>query len=200
MADLIAGMALATMMSRFIPALLVLVVMYGILGYSHALGDNKFVHALLSVCVAVLFLYSTKTTDMVAFIVPWFTVLFIFIIFILLAFKTMGVSDDIILKTMGEYKGITWWILILAIIIGLVSLSNVLGQGFLEKQPGYTPNTDGTYTSPSGEIVQSTGGSTTSSDFGSNLTNTIFHPTILGFLLVGFIASFSVYFMTRMPR
>ena len=210
MADLISGLSIVQGLGRLIPALLVLFVVYAILSFTQALGKNHFVQAIVALCVAALFLVSAKATSLISFMTPWFVVLFIFIIFILIAFKSMGVSDVQILSAMNNHRSIVIWIISLSALIGVLGLANVYGQGLLGKQPGYedyTQNPDGTFTSPDGEIIQSipvssaqaTSGSGTS-DFSTNLTRTLFHPKILGFMAMGVIALFSIYFMTRMPR
>lgn len=202
MADIISGLTIVSGVSRFIPALLVLFVVYGLLSLTKAIGDNKFIHALIAFCIAAIFLVSEGATKVVSFMAPWFVILFIFIIFILIAFKTMGVSDASILKVMGEYRSIVFWIISLAAVIAVLALANVYGQGLLNVQPGYedyVQNSDGTYTTPEGEIVAQPPG-VASPSFSTNLTRTIFHPQILGFMLIGLIGVFSVYMMTRMPR
>jgi hypothetical protein len=40
-------------------------------------------------------------------------------------------------------------------------------------------------------------GEVASTNYQTNLTSTLFHPTILGFALIGLIATFTVMFMTR---
>jgi hypothetical protein len=198
MADLFAGMSISQHFYRFIPALLVLILVYALLDFTKALGKNQFVHALIAFCVAILFYFSDKATQVVSFMAPWFVVLFFFIIFVLIAFKAMGVSDSSILSAMANYKAIVWWVIAVAIIIAIIALSNVFGQDFLSGSPSYTANADGTYTAPDGTIVEKLpAGSVASSNFNTNLTSTIFHPAILGFALIGLISSFSVYFMTR---
>jgi hypothetical protein len=208
MADLISGFSLLDHIARFIPALFVLVILYGILGFTQTLGNNKFVHALIAFCVAILFLVSSQATRVISIMAPWFTVMFIFIIFILVAFKTMGVTDGQIMNVMKGHTSVVWWIIAIAIIIGIVSMGDVFGQRLLTQQPGYedaVQNADGTYTLPSGEIIEEIPTTNTQtnnvagSSFHSNVALTIFHPKILGLMLVGLIASFSVYFMTRMP-
>jgi hypothetical protein len=204
MADLFSGLTLATGLARFVPAVLVLIILYGILGFTKALGDNKFVHAMISFCVALLALVSYRASEVIAILTPWFVILFIFIIFVLIAFKSMGVSDSQILSAMGEYKAIVWWVVAVSLIIGVISLTNVFGQTMLEQQSGfeegYIENVDGTYTLSDGRIVNApTGGlSSATSNFRNNATRTIFHPRVLGFALIGIISAFTIFFMTRL--
>jgi len=111
----------------------------------------------------------------------------------------MGVSDHQILEVMKNYKGVTWTVLIVALIIGIISLGNVLGQGLLEQQPGYyTQNPDGTYTTSGGVVVSEIPpGGVASTSYQGNFTRTLFNPKILSFALLGLIATFTVYFMTK---
>lgn len=198
MADLIAGLDLVTAASRFIPALFVLIIVFAILSFTKAIGENQFVQAIVALCVAVLFLLSGKASAVIAEMVPWFVVLFVFIIFILIAFKAMGVSDSDIMSAMTNHRAIIMWVIAFSVLIGALALGNVFGQSFLEQQPGYSSyqaNPDGTFTTPDGTIVDAP--PATSADFHSNLTRTIFHPTILGFALLTLIATFTIYFMTK---
>jgi len=200
MADLIAGLTLVEGFSRFVPALLVLLLLFAILQYTGALGKNLFVDVLVSLCVAVLVMISPKASYVLSFMAPWFVVLIFFIIFMLIAFKAMGVSDGQIMVAMSNYRGIAWTIIFIAIGIAAVGLGNAIGQQLLEGGGSsgdvYIPNQDGTYTAPDGSVVRDlpTGAST---DFQNNLTSTLFHPTILGFALIGLIGAFTVFFMTR---
>lgn len=199
MADLIAGLTLVEGLSRFIPALLVLLLMYGILQFTGALGRKPFIDVLISLCVAIMVLISNKVSSAISFMAPWFVVLFFFLIFVLIAFKAMGVQDSAIMGVLKEYKGISWIIVFIAIIIAAVGLGNVVGQQLLDEQPGYVQNSDGSFTSPNGVVVNQVpeGAVMAQTDFQSNLTTTLFHPQILGFALIGLIAAFTVHFMTK---
>ncbi len=198
MADLLSGIVLVEGLSRFMPALLVLLLLFAILEYTHALGKNTFVNVFIALCASVLVLISPQVSGMLSFMTPWFMVLFFFIIFVLIGFKSMGVSDAQIMSVMSEYRGISWILIFIAIVIVAVGLGNVFGQDLLEEQPGYSQNLDGTYTTPEGEVINDLPpGAIPKSDYQSNLTKTLFHPTILGFALIGLIATFTVLFMTR---
>ena len=205
MTDFLSNFALMGVISRFIPALLVLIVIYGILSYTKILGQNTFIHSLIALFIAILFLVSDKTSQIVSFMAPWFTVLFIFIIFILIAFKTMGISDGQIMAVIGEYKAIVWWVISIAVIIGLVALSNVFGQSFLAQQTSTNNEIGNNFNNNIGDdLVNQNSFSNSpntnniqSNNFNTNLTKTIFNPKILGFVLISLIASFSLYFMTK---
>ena len=189
-------------LGRFVPTLLVLVIVYAVLNFTKALGDNKIIEALVAVFIAALFLVSDTASNVIAFMAPWFVILFIFLIFTIIAFKAMGVTDAQIFGAMKSYRSISIWVISLSIIIGLLGIANTYGQGLLSRQPGYeqyTANPDGTFTSPEGDIVSSIPPGSATGSFRTNLTRTLFHPEILGFALIGLIASFSIYFMTRIP-
>ncbi|MFT4303417.1 MAG: hypothetical protein ACMXYG_02555 [Candidatus Woesearchaeota archaeon] len=201
MADLIEGLALIDGLHRFMPALLVLLLLYAILEYSKALGKNPFVNVMISLVVASLVLVSEAASNILAFMAPWFIVMFFFIMFMLIAFKSMGINDGQIMNAMRENTGIVWTVIFVGIVIAAIGLGNVLGQQLLNFQPGvqsYQQNPDGTFTSPGGEIVaQLPEGATATSDFQNNLTRTLFHPKVLGFVLISLIAVFTVQFMTK---
>lgn len=200
MADLLTGLSLIEGFSRVIPALLILILLFAILEHFKVFGEGKtFVNAIIALCAAALVLVSSKASTILAFMTPWFVVLIFFIIFMLIAFKAMGVKDSAIMGAMKDNRGIAWTIIFIGIGIGAIGLGNVMGQDLLESTQGvdysqYTKNTDGTYTAPDGTKVDQlpAGGS-----YQSNFTKTLFHPKVLSFALMGLIAAFTVQFMTR---
>jgi ABC-type antimicrobial peptide transport system permease subunit len=200
MADLISGLTLIEGFSRFLPALLVLIIMYAILEYTGALGKNQFLNIMVSFVISLVVLLSEKVSNVLSFMAPWFVMLIIFLIFVIIVFKSIGVSDGQIMSVFNEYKLIVWFIIFFCLVIAIVALGNVFGQELLEGQPGqqtYKQNVDGTYTAPDGSVVNVLPPGVDSNEYHSNLTSTLFHPTVLSFIVLGLISAFTIYFMTK---
>jgi hypothetical protein len=197
MADLISGLSLIEGFSRFLPALLVLLVMYAVFEYTKVFGTNHTLNVLISFVISVIILLSEPISLALSTMAPWFVILIIFIVFVIVVFKSMGVSDSQIMSVFAEYKMVVWIIIFLCIGIGIVGLGNVFGQELLDSTQGYVLNADGTYTTPEGSIVRELPKGVDGGEYQSNVTSTLFHPTILSFVLIGLIAAFTVFFMTK---
>jgi|TARA_Y100000310_G_C20296769_1_gene629792 hypothetical protein len=169
------------------PFLLIWVIVFGILSATKTFGDNKGIHAIIGLALAFLFILSKDAVAALNFASPWFVLLFMFIIFTIMAFKVFGASDSDVLGVLKnkEFRYIATWIGIISIIIMVAALSNVHGQRLLEE--GGEGET----------LVEGGDGSVASGDFEGNVWNTIFHPKVLGLILVLLIASFTIRYMTQ---
>ncbi len=161
---------------------------YGVFQFTKMFGDNKVLHALISFFIAVVFLFSTAATTVIMVIAPWFTVLFIFIIFILMAYKMFGATDSQIKEVVSKASAVQYTILALGIIILLFGLGAGFGQELLEGAGDITDVRDAA--TEAGE------GSTATSSFQQNLISTLFNEKILGMALIMAIAAFTIRAMT----
>lgn len=171
---------------------LVFVMVYGILQFTKFLGENKVLHALIGFFIAVIFLFSTEAITVVQVIAPWFTVLFIFVIFILMAYKLFGATDDQIRNVMTHASALQYTILALGIIILLFGL----GAGFGQKLLGYSAD----IADVRDAATEAGEGSTATSSYQQNLIATLFNPKILGMILILTIAAFTIRAMTPKMR
>ena len=159
--------------------------------FTKFLGDNKIIHAGIGLIIATVFLFSTLAATVVMFIAPWFTVLFIFAVFLLMAYKLFGATDDQIKSALANQSSIQYTILALGIIILLFGLGAGFGQDLLS----YT--SDSTSLSSATEGVSEAGtGSTATSSFQQNLVATLFNPKVLGMVLILVIGAFTIRGMT----
>ncbi len=187
---------------RFMPALLVLVVVYAMMLSSGKLGKNQFINSIVAFALAAMVLVSENVSRLIGFISPWFVVLFVFVLFMLIAFKSTGVTDSMILDVIKSRNYIAWTIAFIAIGILLYGVSQMFGQDLLT---GESPASQVSGQSQNNEIVDFmddgtpiyTTTLTSTDDFDTNLNNTLFHPSILGLALIGLIATFTVFFMTK---
>lgn len=154
------------------PFLFVFVVVWGLLSYLKFLGDNKFVHAIIALILAILALFSSFVSKVINGIAPWFVLIFIFIVLLFVALKTFGLSDTDI-RT--EFDWIKYAIVIVSFIILAYAIF------------------DNTVWS---EDAESSGDTVSSSDVGasgrSGITATLRSPAVLGLILIFLIAVFTI--------
>lgn len=171
--------------------LFVLVVIYGILEVVKIVGENKGLNALIALCIAVFATFATKPRMIIQGIIPWFALLFIFGMFVMVAMRFIfGESADAMFKQMlGGDTGAGWWILIGAGTILLVVFSSAVG-------PDLTPGMDNT------TVIEGGGGSgsTSTGNWQSNVLNTLYHPKILGTVVILVIALFAIKLISTVPK
>lgn len=172
--------------------ILIFTMVYGALQFTKLLGDNKILHAGIALVIAIIFLFSASAITVITFIAPWFTLLFIFIIFILIAYKLFGATDDQIKTVITKASALQYTILALAIIILLLGL----GAGFGQELLGYSAD----ISESRDAAVEAVEGGTATGSYQQNLVATLFHPKILGMILILVIAAFTIRAMTPKLR
>lgn len=174
--------------------ILVYIIIYGTLEVSSPFGKGrKGLHALIALCIAFIIIVSKIAMFMISYMTPWFVVLFLFIFFLIFAVRMFGTSDkDItsIIKNRSVYP----ILVVFAIIIVISTLSAAFGQRLLEKGTGE----EGTIEGGDAQIIDSDPGSTKTNSFSDNLINTLFHPKVLGMVVILLIGFFALLFLTRL--
>jgi hypothetical protein len=169
--------------------ILVFVIIYGLLQAVKPLGGERGgLHALLAVIIAFLVSISSGITTFIQTFTPWFTVLILIIFFILFAVKLFGVSDESITAAFHKKNAILVWIIIMTVVILLFSLGAGFGQKTLEEgqQGGTTTSVEsGNITTP-----------TDTGSFSQNLYNTLYHPKVLGLILIMLVVVIAMLFLT----
>lgn len=94
--------------------LFVWIVVYAILLWVKVLGENKFVHALVGLLLAIFVLISPVATSVVAGIAPFIAVIFLFVVLMSVASHMLGGS----LESFPALKGVFLVFIILIIVIG----------------------------------------------------------------------------------
>lgn len=185
MADLISGLGLLEKFSIIFPFLLILVLVYAVLGVTKILGDNKGIHAIIALAIAFITLFSTPARDIINLMSPWFVVLFIFLVFVLMAFRLFGDVDFMTVLGGDSGKTITMWVLALALVIGLGSVAYVVfGHGGSTAAATENQTAAGTPPAPVEGAVASVGGQA--------FWSTLVHPQVLGLALILLIAMFTL--------
>ena len=167
--------------------LLIFAVVFAVLNFTNVLKGGPGINAIVAFSLAMLALFVPMVTKVITNMAPWFVVLFVFIIFVLIGFKLFGISDDDISKTVLAQGGIKWTFIIIALIIIGVSLSNAYGPGLM---PGSSDTTAGnTETGASGAGTDS---GVASGDFNANVKATFFHPKVVGVIFILLLACAAV--------
>ena len=166
------------------PFLLVLIVVWGMLNYSKFLGTNKSLHAFIAIIIALLILISDSARDIINAIAPWFVLLFIFILFILMSIKIFGVSDSDIMSVLKseEYSWIIWVIVIAG--CAILAYSVVDTQVWQKNEANETTPFSG------GNV-----GEDTQSAFFATLRN----PQVLGLVIIFLIGATTIYRLAKAP-
>jgi hypothetical protein len=184
--------------------LFIFVLVYAVLKLTKVLGNDSGLIGLLSISAAFMFMFSDKAIAMVTFMVPWFTLLAVFIMLIVLNYRILGGEGEVISSLIGakKHKMVVYWIVIIGIVIVLMALGKNYGQSvgpYLDEE-GNT-----VYRNASSPIESVSGigdgyrgtGSVDTGDFETNLGATLFHPKVLGMVLILIIASFTMMFMVK---
>lgn len=164
---------------------LVIAVVYGILQFTKAMEGSKGLHILIAFVFGLLVLLIPDVSKLIGTMLPWFTLFFIFILFLLVSYKIFGVTDDDISHYLKGDRTLGWVIFIICLVIVIASFANVYGQRLLT--PGQQPATTG-----DDGLLVTPGTDVSSTKFSSNLGATFFHPKILGLILVFLIAVFTI--------
>jgi hypothetical protein len=169
------------------PFIFIFTVVYAVLSYSKILGEGEgknWIYAMIAAVMAFMSLFSDTVTQTISVAAPWFILLFVFILFIIMAFMVLGVREANVLNLIKdpEYSFVGWWVAALVIIIMVGSLSHVISS-----RGGYPPY---------GENATVEEGETQESSFWA----TFFHPKILGMLAILLIAFFTISRLTSAPR
>ena len=176
--------------------LFVMAVVFGVLSMTKLFGDNKGIHILIAFILGVLVLLMPNVNKVITIMMPWFTFLFIFIIFMLLIYKIFGATDADISGFLKAERTVGWLIVIVALLIAGGSMAKVYGEKLLPLTTG--PAVEGAQGAP---VSGGTGTvSTATGTYGGNLAAAFFHPKILGFGLIMIIAVFAMAVMSMEPR
>lgn len=179
----------------------VFLVVYAFLNMSKIFKDvsgHNGIYAIISLAVAFLSSFSSGFVSVVMTMAPWFTVIIVFI-FLSFFVARMFTTDEAFFENLIKQGAIKWVLIIAFVIILLVSISSSFGQQILEDGTGQTgTSVTQNMTTTNYESTANAGGSgVATNDFGTNMTQTLFHPKILGMLLVVLIAFFTILLIAR---
>ena len=149
------------------PFLFVLVAVWGVLSYAKFLGDNKFLHALISLILAVLVLFSDKARRAITGMAPWFVLLIIFIVFLWMLAKAGGLGEK---EALEEFSWLKTTVLIVAFVI---LVYNLVAVSIWDEDTEYSSDDVG-------------------KDKKGVVSSTLRNPLVLGLILIFLVAVFTI--------
>lgn len=177
---------------------LIIAIVYGLLQVTKAFNGGKGLHILIAFIVGLMFILVPDVTRVVSVMMPWFTLLFIFLVFLLMVYKIFGATDADISGVLRNDRTLVWVIIIIAVVIAIGSFSVVYGQRLLKE------TTPGAAAVPAG--ASQTGAvagvplATATPSFTGNLSATFFHPKVLGVIFLFLVAVFTIAILSMEAR
>ncbi|MBN2422396.1 hypothetical protein JXB41_04150 [Candidatus Woesearchaeota archaeon] len=174
-----------THFSSVFVVIFVFTAVYAVLTFKKPIGENKGVNALISFAIAIIFILSEDAILIIKAAVPWWTIMIIVVTFVVIGVEAFGSSFPATTVT-----SFSTWILIIAIIIFVFAWSGVAGQ----KAGPYLGENTSSLTEAAAAARGD--GSVSTGSFQDNLGATLFHPKVLGLVLILIVALFTVLFIT----
>lgn len=174
------------------------VLVYAMLLVTNIFGDKKNLNSIIALAVAVLVLMSPAVAALISFMIPWLLVLALVVFFIL--FGTKMFAGDKPTGSLFMNKRTSTWIIIGVLVIFIFGLGKAFGSSAL--QSGQWNGTSNASTVSSGsadptglENTNVDGSQVATSDFSTNVLHTIFHPKVLGIILILLVGVFALFFL-----
>lgn len=183
MANLL-DLGLLSHFSIIFPILLVYAIVVGILSLTKLLGDNKAVNNMVAIALALMVSMSTMVVQIINTMTPWIVLMFILVMFLLMAYKFLGATDSDLHGIITRDKTVVVWILIIFIVILLGSVSKFY----------FATPTQTTTVNENGTTVVTTGA--TSGTGVNAFWATLFHPKVLGVIMIMLIAVFAIVLLS----
>ncbi len=178
--------------SSIFAILFIFLIVFAVLESTNVLKAGHGVHGLIALIVALISATNTDALSVVTQISPFFVIVLVVIFFLFLATSFAGFKFDEVLSVIGGRDNASIWIILVTVIIVLFGLGNVYGQSFLKQ------TTIGQLTTEDGAVIgNQTSTDTNTGSFADNLANTIYHPKVLGMILVMLIGAFAIALLTR---
>src|SRR3989338_756258 len=179
--------------SFIFPWLLVFAFVFAILQKTKVIGENKSINGLIAVVAAFTILLSKAAIAILNFVIPWFAVAIIFFILLVLLYMIFGHTDKSIFEYVKEDKGIGWALFVVGLLIVIAGFGSVFGQQLTSLS--FPDDEQVTIDEQIGEITVTRGVGTPSHK--QNVIATLFHPKILGFIVIFIIAIFTVSLLSQ---
>jgi hypothetical protein len=175
-------------------AILIFCIIYAVILQTKILGENKAIITWIALSMALMFSLVSSTTKMLDIIIPAFVMLIIFGFVISVAFVFMGGKATDIPSIFGDSpKTMGYWVLIFTIIVFLAGL----GKVFFDPSSGSVV-VNKNVTASDGSIIEAGSGDAIGGVGEAAFWDTLFHPKVLGFIVIMIVATFTVMYMTKM--
>jgi len=155
--------------------LLVFGVLYAILKTTKVLGDNNSLNSLVAIAVTFLVLISSESQQVIKNIIPLFFFLILFIFFILVGLRFLGMGESVIEDGMKKWGAVHTSVLVIMCIIFAIGMASVFGNKMLPLTQNSSIN---------------------ATDYGTNVGQAIFHPKVLGTIFILMIGMFAILLLT----
>lgn len=166
--------------------ILVWALVFALLQKTKILGEKAGLNVVMAVAVAFLVSLSDSVVQIIRFMIPWFTIAIIFFVLLILIFQIFGASEKDIFAYVKADKSIGWVIIGVVLIIAGASFANVFGQQLTEAS------------FQQGTAVNATGGTgVAGTNFQSNIYATLFHPKVLGMIVLFGVAIFAIALLSQ---
>ncbi|NQV08222.1 hypothetical protein HQ529_00030 [Candidatus Woesearchaeota archaeon] len=174
--------------SQLFTTLLVIFLVYGLLTYAKPFGDKKGLYSLIAFILGIMMLLVPSVSELLVTITPWFVIMFIFVIFILMVYGIFGAKEEDFLGALKSARGnqIVTWVIVISIIILLGGLGKVYFTG-----EEATTEVTGEGTIQKGDVGEVGTGA---------FWATIFHPKVLGLIMILLICVFTIMLLTSQGR
>ncbi|MBR9683224.1 hypothetical protein GOV03_01670 [Candidatus Woesearchaeota archaeon] len=156
--------------------LLIFSIMFAILHKTKVLGENVTINAIVAIAVSLMTLLSQDVIDLINFIAPWFVLVFIFVILLILMYQLFGATEKDVFGALKSEKTIQWAIFGVSMIILVAGFGHVWGEELAQQAMGGEVSEDGA--------------------FEQNVYSIVFNPKVLGIIFIFVIAIFAIAFLT----
>jgi len=145
-------------------------------------GKGKSFYGLISFLIALVVVLSKTAVSIILFSTPWLIIVGLVAFFLIFFAKMFGVGDSVIATAFENKIG---WLIFFTALIVVFAIGTALGPDLLK----FTAPGQATTTTVNGTAVPST---TASSDFGSNLALTLFHPKIIAVMFMFLLGTLTI--------
>ena len=167
--------------SLIFPALLVFVIVFALLEKTKVIGENKVVNSIIAIAIGFMVILFQDIVSIINYMAPWFVLLFVFFVLLLMLYKLLGASDQNISDFFMKNKGVQALIFGIGLVILIASIAHVYGQRLLPATEG---GIDVTTISEAGT-------------FKENVLATLFNPQILGVIFILIVAVAAIVLLTK---
>ena len=154
-----------------------------VLQKTKAVTDTVAINAIIAVMIAFLVLISDTIITMITFMIPWFAIMIIFLVLMLLLFQIFGAKDSDFSAAV-KHPAVMWMVIAISAVIFLASLGQVIPEDIVQLTGGETT------TVSTGDLSTSGGG------FSQNLIGILFNQKVIGLVIVFLVAVFAIAFLS----
>ncbi|OIO65713.1 hypothetical protein AUJ68_02270 [Candidatus Woesearchaeota archaeon CG1_02_57_44] len=165
--------------------------MIGVLTHYKPFGDKFPGYWVIAAVVAFFTLYSPTVVGTITNMAPWFVMILMFFVFLIITYNLLGVEMDWIGQHVTATSGLKWAVFIIAVILFIMSISGSVGPKLAKGEVSGTSDNIGSVIYNDGTVA-----TTQSQDFSQNVYAFFFHPKVLGMLFIMILAIATVGLMS----